>query len=82
MAEETVFWAEIAIRDQGVGIPEEVVDRVFDPFFTTKRGGSGLGLATVHRIVEDHGGTVRIDRLEGEWSTAVRVRLPRVEAAA
>jgi two-component system sensor histidine kinase PilS (NtrC family) len=82
MAEERVFWVEIAVRDQGVGIPEEVVDRVFDPFFTTKRDGSGLGLATVHRIVEDHGGTVRIERLEGEWSTAVRVRLPRLEAAA
>jgi two-component system sensor histidine kinase PilS (NtrC family) len=80
MAEERVLWAEISVRDQGVGIPEEVVDRVFDPFFTTKRGGSGLGLATVHRIVEDHGGTVRIERLGGEWSTAVRVRLPRVEA--
>jgi len=82
VAEERVFWAEISVRDQGVGIPEEVVDRVFDPFFTTKRGGSGLGLATVHRIVEDHGGTVRIERLEGEWSTAVRVRLPRAEVAA
>jgi two-component system sensor histidine kinase PilS (NtrC family) len=82
VAEERVFWAEISVRDQGVGIPEEVVDRVFDPFFTTKRDGSGLGLATVHRIVEDHGGTVRIERLQGEWSTAVRVRLPRVEAPA
>ena len=81
-AEETSFWAEIAVRDQGVGIPEEVVDRAFDPFFTTKRDGSGLGLATVHRIVEDHGGTVRIERLDGEWSTAVRVRLPRAEVAA
>ncbi len=80
-AEEAGFWAEIAVRDQGVGIPEEVVDRVFDPFFTTKRDGSGLGLATVHRIVEDHGGTVRIERLQGEWSTAVRVRLPRAEVA-
>ena len=75
------IWAEIAVRDQGVGIPEEVVDRVFDPFFTTKSDGSGLGLATVHRIIEDHGGTVRIERMEGEWSTAVRVRLPRMEGA-
>jgi two-component system sensor histidine kinase PilS (NtrC family) len=81
-AKGRAFWAEIAVRDQGVGIPEQVVDRVFDPFFTTKRDGSGLGLATVHRIVEDHGGTVRIERLEGKWSTAVHVRLPRVEAAA
>ncbi len=81
-AEGRASWAEITVRDQGVGISEQVVDRVFDPFFTTKRDGSGLGLATVHRIVEDHGGTVRIERLEGKWSTAVHVRLPRVEAAA
>jgi two-component system sensor histidine kinase PilS (NtrC family) len=81
-AEGGAFWVEISVRDQGVGISEQVMDRVFDPFFTTKREGSGLGLATVHRIVEDHGGTVRIERLEGEWSTAVHVRLPRAEEAA
>jgi len=76
---EKAVWAEIAVMDQGVGIPAEALDRVFDPFFTTKRGGSGLGLATVHRIVEDHGGSVRLESSSEDWSTIVRVRLPIAE---
>jgi two-component system sensor histidine kinase PilS (NtrC family) len=74
-----VDWAEISVMDRGVGIPDAVADRVFDPFFTTKRNGSGLGLATVHRIVEDHGGTVRLETSSGSWSTVVRVRLHRAK---
>jgi two-component system sensor histidine kinase PilS (NtrC family) len=77
---ENAVWAEIAVMDQGVGIPAEALDRVFDPFFTTKRGGSGLGLATVHRIVEDHGGSVRLESSSEDWSTVVRVRLPLADA--
>ena len=71
---------EIAVADDGVGISPEQVERIFDPFFTTKPGGSGLGLATVHRIVEDHGGVVRMESTMGEGTTA-RVRLPRAEAS-
>jgi signal transduction histidine kinase len=78
---EKAVWAEMAVMDQGVGIPPEALDRVFDPFFTTKRGGSGLGLATVHRIVEDHGGSVRLESSGDDWSTVVRVRLPLAEPA-
>lgn len=80
-AEEKAMWVEIAVLDQGVGIPAEAVERVFDPFYTTRPEGTGLGLATVHRIVEDHGGLVRLDRDCDEWSTVVRVRLPRAEAS-
>ena len=69
-------WAEIAVMDQGVGISAEALEHIFDPFFTTKREGSGLGLPTVHRIVEDHGGLVRVERHVGDWSTGIRVRLP------
>ena len=75
------MWVEVAIMDQGVGIPAEAAERVFDPFYTTRPGGTGLGLATVHRFVEDHGGLVRLDLDFGDWSTVVRVRLPRAEAA-
>jgi two-component system sensor histidine kinase PilS (NtrC family) len=73
-------WVEITVSDEGTGIAPEVVDRIFDPFFTTKRGGSGLGLATVHRIVESHGGSIRVESGVGR-GTAMRVRLPRAEAA-
>ena len=73
-------WVEIAVVDEGVGIPMDALDRIFDPFFTTKRGGSGLGLATVHRIVDQHGGSIRVESTLGA-GTAVRVRLPRAGAA-
>ncbi len=72
-------WVEIAVADEGIGIPMDALDRVFDPFFTTKRGGSGLGLATVHRIVEQHGGSIRVESTLG-IGTTVRVRLPRAGA--
>jgi two-component system sensor histidine kinase PilS (NtrC family) len=74
-------WVEIAVVDEGVGIPMDALDRIFDPFFTTKRGGSGLGLATVHRIVEQHGGSIRVESALG-IGTTIRVRLPRAGAPA
>ncbi len=68
-------WVEIAVADTGVGIPSEVQDQIFEPFFTTKKGGSGLGLATVHRIVESHAGTLQLESTPGE-GTVFRVGLP------
>jgi two-component system sensor histidine kinase PilS (NtrC family) len=68
-------WVELAVRDGGAGIPADVLDRVFEPFFTTKAGGTGLGLATVHRIVAEHGGSIRVQSAEGK-GTNVLVRLP------
>jgi two-component system sensor histidine kinase PilS (NtrC family) len=71
-------WVELGVRDGGVGIPADVLDRIFEPFFTTKPGGTGLGLATVHRIVEEHGGSIRVQSAEGK-GTGFQVRLPRAE---
>ena len=71
-------WIELGVRDGGVGIPAEALDQIFDPFFTTKPGGTGLGLATVHRIVEEHGGSIRVQSAEGK-GTSVTIRLPRAE---
>ncbi len=51
---------EVGIGDNGVGISPEALDRVFDPFYTTKETGSGLGLWVVKQIIEEHGGSIRI----------------------
>jgi two-component system sensor histidine kinase PilS (NtrC family) len=68
-------WIELGVRDGGAGIPAEAQERIFDPFFTTKPGGTGLGLATVHRIVEEHGGSIRVQSAAGK-GTSFHVRLP------
>ena len=52
---------EIAFHDTGEGIPKENLDKIFLPFFTTKKEGSGLGLAAVHRIVDLHGGWIKVE---------------------
>ncbi len=57
----------VAVRfeDNGPGIPADQVPRLFQPFYTTKEGGTGLGLALIHRIVEAHGGEIRVEGREG-----------------
>jgi two-component system sensor histidine kinase PilS (NtrC family) len=82
VAEEKPAVAEIAVMDQGAGIADDVLEHVFDPFFTTKRDGSGLGLAVVHRVVAEHGGSVRLERARAPWSTVVRILLPGAERSA
>ena len=67
---------EVAIQDSGPGIEPEVAARIFEPFFTTKAKGegTGLGLSISARIVEKHGGTIRVDSQPGR--TRFEVRLP------
>lgn len=61
----------LVVEDDGAGVDSELVNRVFDPFFTTKDTGTGLGLAIVHRVVESHGGTVRVEAREGGGASFV-----------
>ena len=67
----------IRIRDNGNGMPPEVVEKIFNPFFTTKPTGegTGLGLAMSSDIVREHGGTIRVDTEPGEFTEMV-VELP------
>jgi signal transduction histidine kinase len=66
---------ELTIQDEGVGIPTEDLDRVFHPFFTTKERGTGLGLAVVHQIMENHGGQITV-KSEPSEGTTFRLVLP------
>lgn len=67
---------QIAFADQGPGMPPDVRDKAFDAFFTTKSRGTGLGLPIARRVIEAHGGTIRID-VPSAGGTTISIRLPR-----
>ena len=68
-------WIVLDVTDTGLGMTEEVRARVFDAFYSTRPGGSGLGLPTTRKIVEAHGGTIRVESVPGKGSR-FSVRLP------
>lgn len=74
---------DIQIRDNGVGIPPEILPRIFDPFFTTREvgKGSGLGLFIVFEIIEEHGGCIAVESEPGKGTTFyIRLPLPSSES--
>jgi PAS domain S-box-containing protein len=74
-------FVELRMTDTGIGMTDLERQQLFDPFFTTKEGGTGLGLATVHGIVEQSGGTIEVDSAPGMGSS-FRITLPRAELPA
>ena len=68
---------EITVRDNGNGIPKNIVDKIFQPFFTTKPTGqgTGLGLSLSYDIIKAHGGEIKVETKEGEGTTFI-IQLP------
>ncbi|MGA8489097.1 MAG: ATP-binding protein [Terriglobales bacterium] len=69
------------IRDQGVGIPHELQEKIFELYFTTRKGGSGIGLAQTYQALQWHYGSIDFETVEGQGTT-FRLRLPVVEIRA
>ncbi len=68
LAAETQHYVKLDIKDTGVGIPANMLDKIFDPYFTTKQKGSGLGLAITHSIIDKHGGSISVQSTHGVGS--------------
>ncbi len=77
--EENMVLAEV--RDRGVGIGQDVQDKIFELYFTTKKGGNGIGLAQTYQILQWHYGAVEFESKEGEGTT-FRFRLPPATSGA
>jgi signal transduction histidine kinase len=77
----------LTVRDNGAGIPKEVLPKIFDRFFTTKsgpdasgKGGTGLGLTACKQIIDEHRGRIRVESTVGK-GTAFSIRFPVANTA-
>jgi two-component system sensor histidine kinase PilS (NtrC family) len=69
----------LAVEDDGAGLDDKTAEHIFEPFFTTKEKGTGLGLATIYRIIEEHGGVIRHVKPERLRGARFEVRLKMVQ---
>ncbi len=67
--EDVGEWILCYVSDTGIGIDPEIRERIFDPFFTTKGQGTGIGLSVSYAIIENHGGSLTVDSIQGEGTT-------------
>ena len=74
-------WAELSITDTGPGIAPDAAGRIFEAYFTTKKGGTGLGLPMTKRLIEEQGGTIKLESALGQGSRFT-IRLPAAPAPA
>jgi len=73
-------YVRVSVVDAGIGIPREHLSRIFDPYFGTKQRGTGLGLATAHSIVKNHGGFIGVESAPGRGTT-MTIHFPAAMAA-
>jgi signal transduction histidine kinase len=66
----------LAVRDSGIGMAKDVVEKIFESYFSTKDVGTGLGLPIAKKIIEDHGGTIRVES-EVQEGTLITIVIPR-----
>lgn len=67
---------KLNIRDNGIGIRDENIDKIFEPFFTTKKRGTGLGLSSAYKIIKEHGGNIDVKSKLGQ-GTCFKIVLPK-----
>lgn len=70
-AEQKKGRAVITIKDNGIGIRKDLIDKIWDPFFTTRKEGTGLGLSICKKIIEDHNGSMEIQSTEGSGTSVI-----------
>lgn len=70
-----LYYVQIQIQDNGIGIAPEIFDHIFEPFFTTKARGAGLSLAICHKVMQKHSGSITVKSILGQGSTC-RLQFP------
>ncbi|MBI4665017.1 MAG: PAS domain S-box protein [Nitrospinae bacterium] len=81
LSQDCPLCVRISIKDNGVGISPENLERIFEPFFSTKMGGTGFGLPTAHKIIESHKGKIKVASHPGRGTTFT-IWLPGAKTAA